>query len=433
MKAFKHYLPSVLALVALALAPFGLAKAQVTVTAADPPAAPQGTVSLDVAVSGSGFDSTAAVSFFVTGTADPGGITVRKVAVKGPKRLIATIDVADTAIVEKFDIEVRLSNGRKGKGTTLFTVQAKTSSGDPCAVAGLDFPAFIYWKDGGKQTQDIFVADSTGKCSRLVIAGVTQAGASDAKFSYPVGSAGNVGRVVYRYYDGSSTSIAGVDFAVNGTAISVSPRYTIAPSSPFWLDLSADGQTLYYSTHQGIDGFVYGYLHKNYIPNQAGQPGTTIIADSPWLFGNMSVNAQETALYVVQWRWDVDGTKWLARVDLGPTATSVVIASGSSDYRVAANKSTSADRFAFAEFLGASGLDCHQIKIGEWTGTSASINSLPRYGRYGLTWYGGNVLTKTYRAPDRRGVCQDTGMISQIDPDSGQEIELVRGHDPEGR
>ena len=42
--------------------------AQVTVTAADPSSAVQGTVSLDVTVTGSGFNSTASVKFLVTGT-----------------------------------------------------------------------------------------------------------------------------------------------------------------------------------------------------------------------------------------------------------------------------------------------------------------------------------------------------------------------------
>jgi hypothetical protein len=125
MKSFKPHVLSGLALIALAFIPFGLATAQVTVTAADPAAAPQGTLSLDVIVTGSGFDSTAAVSFLVTGTTNPGGITVKKISVKNTKRLVATIDIADTAVVDKFDIEVKLSNGRKGKGTTLFSVQRK--------------------------------------------------------------------------------------------------------------------------------------------------------------------------------------------------------------------------------------------------------------------------------------------------------------------
>ena len=49
----------------------------IQVTAADPSSAAQGTLSLDVAVSGSGFDSSAIVDFLVTGTTNTGGITVQ--------------------------------------------------------------------------------------------------------------------------------------------------------------------------------------------------------------------------------------------------------------------------------------------------------------------------------------------------------------------
>ena len=143
-----------------------MAQAQVTVTSADPSSAVQGTVSLDVTVNGNGFDSTAQVKFLVTGTADPGGITVKKVAVKGSKRLVATVDVADTAAVNKFDIEVALSNGRKGKGTTLFSVQAKVATG-PCASA--TDPAFAFTTRPGKyQTPQVYVADASGACTKLV-------------------------------------------------------------------------------------------------------------------------------------------------------------------------------------------------------------------------------------------------------------------------
>src|SRR5688572_450057 len=107
---------SLLALV-LALLPVTYAAPPVMVTAADPASTIQGTLSLDVAVSGSGFDNSAAVKFLVTGTSDTGGVTVKKVTFGSSKKLIATIDVAESAVVNKFDIEVILSQGRKGKGT----------------------------------------------------------------------------------------------------------------------------------------------------------------------------------------------------------------------------------------------------------------------------------------------------------------------------
>ena len=107
---------SMFAMLALALMPLAFANAQqVSVTAADPSLAAQGTLSLDVTVTGNGFDNSAQVKFLVTGTTDPGGITVKKVNVRNSKRLIVTIDVADMAAVAKFDIEVALSNGRIGK------------------------------------------------------------------------------------------------------------------------------------------------------------------------------------------------------------------------------------------------------------------------------------------------------------------------------
>ncbi len=103
----------------------------VQVNSADPSSAVQGTIDLDVEIAGSGFDNSAVVDFFVTGTTNPGGITVKKVKTRGSKKIIATINVADTATVVDFDIEVSLSSGRKGKGTTLFSVKMKPN-GDPC-------------------------------------------------------------------------------------------------------------------------------------------------------------------------------------------------------------------------------------------------------------------------------------------------------------
>ena len=111
-------------LLVLGLAPGGVAFAQVKVTAATPASAYQDT-SLDVVVSGSGFDKTAKAQYFVTGTTNPGGITVTQVVFRKSTEIVTTINVADGAVLANFDIEVTLSSGRKGKGTTLFSVMAK--------------------------------------------------------------------------------------------------------------------------------------------------------------------------------------------------------------------------------------------------------------------------------------------------------------------
>ena len=109
----------------LGLAPAGAALAQVKVTAANPSSAYQDTIALDVVVSGSGFDPSAKVQYLVTGTTNPGGITVRNVRFNSSKELVTTIDVAATADLASFDIVVTLRSRRKGKGTTLFTVKQK--------------------------------------------------------------------------------------------------------------------------------------------------------------------------------------------------------------------------------------------------------------------------------------------------------------------
>lgn len=130
MNAWKKILLACLTLAVLAAAPFGNALAQVRVTAATPSSTYQGTISLDVVVSGSGFDPTAQVQYFVTGTTSTGGINVRKVSFRSSKELVTTIDVSDTAVLAYYDIQVTLDSGRKGKGTTLFSVRLKNSTTD---------------------------------------------------------------------------------------------------------------------------------------------------------------------------------------------------------------------------------------------------------------------------------------------------------------
>ncbi len=102
---------------------------QVQVTAADPSAAAQATVNLNVKVTGKGFKNGAKAKFLVTATTDPGGVQVNSTTFVSSTELRANIDVAETAIIANFDIEVLNSDGRGGKGTELFKVIAKVSNG----------------------------------------------------------------------------------------------------------------------------------------------------------------------------------------------------------------------------------------------------------------------------------------------------------------
>jgi hypothetical protein len=103
--------------------------AQIQVDSTNPSAAPQGTVNLNVTVSGSGFKKGAKAQWFVTGTTNPGGVTVNSTAFNGPSTLTANITIASDAAVSGFDVVVTNADGRTGKGTDLFAVQ---SNGNNC-------------------------------------------------------------------------------------------------------------------------------------------------------------------------------------------------------------------------------------------------------------------------------------------------------------
>ncbi len=124
----------------------------IKVTSAEPASAPQGTLNLNVTIRGSGFKKGAQSNFFVSGSQDPGGIGVKQTTFVSSTELLANIDIADTALISKFDIEV-LSNGRRGKGTELFAVTAK--GGGPAGQV----PVEAVFRDG---TGDKIRSDGLG-------------------------------------------------------------------------------------------------------------------------------------------------------------------------------------------------------------------------------------------------------------------------------
>lgn len=113
------------------------ATAQIQVDSTNPSAAPQGTINLDVAIAGNGFKKGAKAQWFVTGTTNPGGVTVNSTTFKGSTQLTANITVATDAAISDFDIIVINTDGRTGKGTDKFAVTQKgtpigcTTSGTP--------------------------------------------------------------------------------------------------------------------------------------------------------------------------------------------------------------------------------------------------------------------------------------------------------------
>src|SRR4051812_39057705 len=101
--------------------------AQLQVTSVVPNNAAQGTVNLDVVVKGNGFKKGAVAQWFVSGTTNPGGVTVNSTAFNGSNQVTANITVATDAVIGGFDIVVKNSDGRTGKGTELFAVNSKSS------------------------------------------------------------------------------------------------------------------------------------------------------------------------------------------------------------------------------------------------------------------------------------------------------------------
>jgi hypothetical protein len=408
------------ALLVLALGPVGAAWAQVKVTAADPASTTQGTTGLDVLISGSGFDATAGVRFLVTGTASEGGIAVRKVVVRNSRQLVATIDAAPDAAVAQFDIEVALSSGRKGKGTTLFSVIATTGN-DPCAVPGLEFPAFVYWKPAGTTLQS-FVADATGACSRplyLATDGYSPYGSSS--FSYPVDGSTDRGRLVWREGD----QIVGGDFTVSGTTVTVGPRRTIlAPVACCAVDLSSDGRHLYVSTAEDT-------LEKVAVSDTSIRSHVRTMLDDGW-FIDASVDGNETAIYVEERRW-INGQTYgrIIGVDLGTLASTVLVPDNLNRLWPAADPGS--NRVAYSYYVPGSD-NCHLLEILDGrTGARISYGT-PRYGR-DWSWYAGKVLGFGYSvSSSRRGLrCQSKDMITEVDPLTSAEKDLLRGYYPDGR
>ncbi len=200
--------------------------------------------------------------FFVSGTTDPGGITIRKTVVKGSKQLIATIDVADTAAVAKFDIEVTLDSGRKGKGTTLFSVNRKIAATDPCLG---ETAAFVFVRQATNSTpvRDFYLANASATCKRYLLS--LSAGNYHRYSSFRIVTTDGVqeGRIVTT--DGISDLLL-IRFPI-GAGMGVDPatittQRIFDPAQPGaidvnYFDLAADGHRLAYVTEDEDGGTTW--------------------------------------------------------------------------------------------------------------------------------------------------------------------------------
>jgi len=111
---------------------------QIQVNSTSPSAASQGTTNLNVTVKGNGFKKGAKAQWFITGTTNPGGVTVNSTTFNGSSSLTANISIASGATISGYDVAVTNADGRTGKGTDLFAV---TQQGTPPGCSTTSTPS----------------------------------------------------------------------------------------------------------------------------------------------------------------------------------------------------------------------------------------------------------------------------------------------------
>ena len=279
-KLMKTYIKQMSVLFLAALASLFLLDAyagkpvKVTVTAADPPSAVQGDIT-DVYIDGTGFDTGSTARFIVTGTRDDTQITVLEPPVfdHATGKLKAKIKVKDAALPVEYDIEVKTSSGRRGKGTTLFRVEHKEGQEDPCVDPETFAPDFAFFRDTGTKKKapkvTIVLAESFTGCEMSllefpIISPLTEL--RNLKFSSVEDDSGYFGRVVWTsnrssaalsvwkqdfYTDGADVILLGGLIEILRNTLDDDP---LEIENIYSLDLSPDTRTLVYRyTHNYPD------------------------------------------------------------------------------------------------------------------------------------------------------------------------------------
>jgi hypothetical protein len=117
-----------------------------TVDAVDPTEAEQGTT-LDVRVFGSGYDQGSTADLLLDGQATSEVVTNHTTFVNQGE-VIANITIAEAAVVDRYDVRVTTSRGKKGIGIEKFQVQPKLKGTTPVTVTFADRPGDAVRSDG---------------------------------------------------------------------------------------------------------------------------------------------------------------------------------------------------------------------------------------------------------------------------------------------
>ena len=112
----------------------GKAASGPTVTAATPSSAAQNST-LDVQISGSGFDAGSSAQWLLNGTPDS-RVRTNSTRYVSSTSLVANITVAQDAVPAAYDVAVTAASGKKGIGTEKFTVLAMEQLSSPDGASG---------------------------------------------------------------------------------------------------------------------------------------------------------------------------------------------------------------------------------------------------------------------------------------------------------
>jgi len=303
-------------------------------------------------------------------------------------------------------------------------------STDPCATTTLDFPAFAFWKPSGK-TQQIYVADSTGKCIRFVANIKSGSGGGGTLQFSLLDSDKTKGRVVWV----EAPEVVGVDFTVatDTNQISVSPKTTLYSGAGGGISLSKNGHTLY-STRFLNTGEIF--IDRRALDPLG--PITTVFqtATTNEFIDTISVSGDEMVLYAdYKPTAGVSPVYQLVYVLLpGGSITASSVLDSNGNYRQpnpAVDQSSSSYRVAYQRVAATAG-SCDLLVTSSSFDPFATVYPLqPAYGMK-PTWLNGKILADGRAASTRSG-CEYTGTIMQTDPVTGVQTAVTSGYDPDGR